>query len=709
MGAERVKDLVAAPEADMLGMLRVVAGLMVVGISAYSWMHAGLSNRTGEEPTEGAAPFGDEDEGPSCRRREVVATPWRAGSALVFDERRGVVYAADADLGLVQSFTADLHPLGQWPVGATPSQMVLNRDGSLVVAVRGAGDVVRLEPDGISSRQHLGGEPWGLARSDDGSTVFVTLATGDEVVALDALTLDLRWRTAVSRGPRAIAALPSGVIVVGHLQTDSLTTVDGADGQLGRSVQLATDAGRRATQVSVLAPIGDRLLAFHNAVNSGLETDAPPSDEYGGEQTQPGGQPQPIVSALSVFTAGLVPLGSPMCTRGPEGDAEVEEEASQAFFGSGFDDDVDNNAQVRFFSGRGGVPSFASFFGPSLSQPVAVVPLPALAMVVVASRGTDLVQFRRLHDSIPMQAVSIASMSTQSIEDGPSALAADAAGTTLYVLTAFSRQVKRFDLRNGLPSRDAVPTMVALGPSGLPAEVELGRKLFHAIDRRISGAGLACVSCHPDGREDGLVWSIAGARHQTPSLAGRLAGTAPYNWEGDQPTLEGNIAQTIQRLGGVPSAHQEDEVLKPLAAYLLTLQRPDNPHRTVAPERTQLVARGRTLFESTEVGCIGCHDPDHALTDGDTHDVGTIGPVEVLALKQFHDSKVQLSGRKQAFVLKALDTPSLRDLALTPPYLHDGSAPTLEAVLVATVGEMGDASRLSNDDQRALLAYLETL
>jgi cytochrome c peroxidase len=55
------------------------------------------------------------------------------------------------------------------------------------------------------------------------------------------------------------------------------------------------------------------------------------------------------------------------------------------------------------------------------------------------------------------------------------------------------------------------------------------------------------------------------------------------------------------------------------------------------------------------------------------------------------------------------DTPSLSGVASTPPYLHDGSAPTLRAVLETTRGKMGDITHLSPDDEDALVEYLRSL
>jgi cytochrome c peroxidase len=56
----------------------------------------------------------------------------------------------------------------------------------------------------------------------------------------------------------------------------------------------------------------------------------------------------------------------------------------------------------------------------------------------------------------------------------------------------------------------------------------------------------------------------------------------------------------------------------------------------------------------------------------------------------------------------AFDTPSLRFVGGTGPYFHDGRFETLEALLKQSDGTMGHTKGLSQDDIRALVAYLET-
>ncbi len=78
------------------------------------------------------------------------------------------------------------------------------------------------------------------------------------------------------------------------------------------------------------------------------------------------------------------------------------------------------------------------------------------------------------------------------------------------------------------------------------------------------------------------------------------------------------------------------------------------------------------------------------------HDVGTLGPG---------------SGQRLGLPLTGLDTPSLLGLWRTPPYLHDGSAPDLEAVLLERNPNdlHGVTSTLTAVERAALIAYLLSL
>jgi cytochrome c peroxidase len=114
-----------------------------------------------------------------------------------------------------------------------------------------------------------------------------------------------------------------------------------------------------------------------------------------------------------------------------------------------------------------------------------------------------------------------------------------------------------------------------------------------------------------------------------------------------------------------------------------------------------LLARGRQQLESRAVGCAGSHDPDHRFNDSTRHDVGSADPQRSQAAGLFATHAGIVPGE--------FDTPSLRFVAGTAPYFHDGRYATLREVLLGADGSMGHVSQLSPHDLAALEAYLRTL
>jgi cytochrome c peroxidase len=193
----------------------------------------------------------------------------------------------------------------------------------------------------------------------------------------------------------------------------------------------------------------------------------------------------------------------------------------------------------------------------------------------------------------------------------------------------------------------------------------------------VSAAGaLACASCHPDGRADGLTWKIEKNQLQTPVLAGRVVGTHPFKWDGGDKDLATSLTTTMKRLGG--SGLDAGQTAN-LTAYLEALPRPATPTRDPGA-----VARGKQMFEG-DLGCRGCHD-GASYTD-----------------RQLHE----FSGS----TLAEAKTPSLIGLATSAPYYHDGSAPSLEALLRdrGNVHGMADTAKLTDRQVADLSAFLDTL
>jgi hypothetical protein len=166
-----------------------------------------------------------------------------------------------------------------------------------------------------------------------------------------------------------------------------------------------------------------------------------------------------------------------------------------------------------------------------------------------------------------------------------------------------------------------------------------------------------------------------GAR-QTLMLAGRTHDTAPYGWVGHQGKLEDYISTTVTRLGGIGIDY---DAASALARFVEAAPTP-------SLDRSGDVARGRAIFFSAEQGCATCH-----VGGG-----GTDGALHVL------DPAARDPG-------KGFDTPSLRFVAGTAPYFHDGRYATLDDLLADRTIHMGNPGALSAGARADLLSFLRSL
>jgi cytochrome c553 len=207
-------------------------------------------------------------------------------------------------------------------------------------------------------------------------------------------------------------------------------------------------------------------------------------------------------------------------------------------------------------------------------------------------------------------------------------------------------------------------------------QVERGAELFRRGEDFTLGGVLACASCHPEGRSDGLSWRLGRAILQTPMLAGRVEDTGPYKWTGEDSSLRESFTHTLERIGGSPLDIKASDFTA-LAAYITSLPKPRPPSITDA----EALARGQKLFERE---CAACHAGEKT-TDRGRHEFAT--------------------------TLRKVDTPSLIGLAHSAPYYHDGSAIDLAALLDdrGSIHDMIDTSALTADERRDLITFLESL
>ena len=266
---------------------------------------------------------------------------------------------------------------------------------------------------------------------------------------------------------------------------------------------------------------------------------------------------------------------------------------------------------------------------------------------------------------------------------GPRGISVSPDGRTLAIAGYFSGGIT-------LTGHDNAGTAVLpLGPAGEPDIVRQGEFIFHDANRCFQ-RWLSCASCHPDARADGLNWDLLNDGLGNPKNARSMLWadrTPPMMSHAVRENMDAAIKAGFVHIQFVePKAHE----IQAVSAYLKSLKPAPSPHLNEDGTLTESAKRGEALFNSPQQSCSQCH-PQPLLTDLTSYDVGTANP----------------NDRDR----KAFDTPTLAEAWRSPPYLHDGSAPTLKDVITRhnTGDRHGSTSKLSAGEIEDLAAYLESL
>lgn len=581
----------------------------------------------------------------------------REGSTVALAELDGrtVAYVADEDDALVRVIDVDDgRELSSARVGGVPGQLVLRKDGRLLVTVRDTSEVLVFAGGGsetsklaIERRIEVASDPVGLALSPDEDTVVVTSGWGRVVTVLDAASYAVRAEHAVAREPRGVVVSADGKrAFVSHVVGNKLDVialdgkgkakqslgVDGVEQVFGRLMG-SVDQSRAACQGFALARAeSGRVFAPHVLAFTGDPQEN--SSGYGG-----GGEGR----EAEVFN---VPV--------------IDEDAAKVLPRS-----------TRLSGALDGIP------GKCALPRAATV---GKAGLFVTCLGDDVVA---LFDADAVNPHEVA-LGRWSVPSGPVGIALDEAHGRAIVWSQFAHAITTLAIGDGSDT----PRPFALSSTTIPrttrasAKLERGRALFHATgDDRVSSDGRACASCHPDGRDDTLVWSSPNGPRQTPMLAGRLSGAAPYGWNGDAADLSTHLVQTFKRLGGKGITGDDKNALM---AYVGSLHAP--PARKIKDASS--VERGLAIFRSPQAECSSCHGEGGDLPDGVSHDV---------------------KSRAGADLRAKFDTPSLRFVSGSAPYFHDGRYKDLHTLLTKSDGKMGHTKHLAPDELADLEAYLGSL
>ena len=265
-------------------------------------------------------------------------------------------------------------------------------------------------------------------------------------------------------------------------------------------------------------------------------------------------------------------------------------------------------------------------------------------------------------------------------------------------------------------------------------KIDLGRQLF--FDRRLSfDASISCATCHrPDRAFSAAVPVAVGVagrvgRRNAPALINRGYGRA-FFWDGRITTLEEQVLKPIEdrnemgfsvaaasaRVGIAP-----DDMARSLASFVRSILSGNSRFDRLADgDRTALTdleLQGLEVFR-IKGRCTMCHIGPN-FTDERFHNTGVAWamPQRTGARPTYlDDGRFIVTGNEHD--RGAFKTPTLRDVGVTAPYMHDGSVPTLESV-VEFYDQGGRANpnldpairplKLSAEERRDLVAFLGTL
>lgn len=560
----------------------------------------------------------------------AAALPAMSGGSLHVTSDDSTAIAGDPDrsaLWVVDLGTKSVRARIDCGTGSEPGRIVEDQDGKVHVALRRGGDVMKVDPKTgtVESRRAVCKAPRGLAYDVSTDNLHVVCA-GGELVTLKARGGDVERTVKLDDDLRDVVIRGTG-LWISRFRSAELLQVD-SEGRVQARVKPRTmqgmtidSSGMRTTASPTTAwrmvglPSGGVAMLHQRALDNQI-------------MTRGGGYSAGPCMGSGISTPGLTVFN------GGSGTPEVGNGMTTVFF----------PVAVDLAARRDGVA--VAMIGPNSG----IAPTPA-SQVQLAT------QTNPADGCIPPSPVS---GSPANPEEQAVSGSYDSKGT----LWVQYRNPPRID-GNGV--RIALTTTEDRSNTGY--------SLFHNPTKGL----IACVSCHPEGGDDGHVWNFEGiGKRRSQSLRGGIVATAPFHWDGDMSDMSTLMLQVFNgRMGGATTGATDAEKM---AGWLDT--QPILPKSEAADPSS--IERGKALFNDPVVGCASCHSGKRFTNNGSA-DVGTG---------------------------KAFQVPSLNGLAHRAPYMHTGCAATLRDRFTPACGggdKHGKTSQLTSGEIDDLVAYLASL
>jgi YVTN family beta-propeller protein len=619
--------------------------------------------------------------------RELTAAASPVSTGIVEYAGRNEVWNVNPDNDSVTVIDTTLQTVvAEIPVDDEPRSLAIAPDGRVWVVNKGAATISVIDPQTRQTADMLflpvGAQPHGLVIG--ASAAWLALEGTGTVMQLDPFTgLELRQETVGGRLRHIAQDAATGKLYVSRFVTPpvpgegtaSPVVDDGVNFYGGEVVVL--DPATLAVLDTVVLRHGNRPISEHSG--PGLP------NYLGPAVISPDGTAAWVPSKQDNILAGAL-RGGPGMTF----DQAVRAVTSKIELSTGVE-----HYEMRVDHDNASVAGHAAF-GPYGLHLFTTLEGNREVAVIDAINGIEVMRF--------------------DVGRAPQSVAVSQDGQRLYVHNFMDRSIGIYDIRGLIENGDPnaifeLATVPTVANESLTPTVLLGKQLFYdARDDRLAALDyMSCASCHNEGGDDGRVWDLTGrgeGLRNTITLVGRAGmGHGFLHWSANFDEVQDFEAQIREFAGGAGLMDDADYLagsrsdplgdpkagvsadLDALAAYVASLATvPASPWRD--PDRTLSDAAQAGLAIYDSAGCGSCHQLPRVTdsSDGDgLKDIGTIQPS---------------SGSRLGGALTGIDTPTLLGVWATPPYLHDGSAPTLQAAIAAHAGVLLTDAEL---DQLAVL------
>jgi YVTN family beta-propeller protein len=588
---------------------------------------------------------------------------------------------------------------------ASPVEMLFSADGArLYVLCQQSGQVRVLDAKSYAEIKevNVGRMPRGMSLSPAGDRLFVANSWDDTVSVIDTKSLEVTATWSVGAEPSSVAEDRGGnhLFVANRISND----VAVLDAQTGAEEKRLA-AGRGASYITQ-SPDGTRLYVTHVYPNPTAHR-TPPESEITVIDTARAVVLDRIVlpyvahgfhvafsadgrlgAVAGLHPKNLVPL------------AHLEHGGAFADTLTLFGADVGKPVEVPLDElERYAVRPFGVAITPDKSR-IFVTCEGSEAVVVIDVQ--QLLRFVRTHpDSCPGSHAQDLSASGNyvsariAVGHDPRGVSLTHDGSKLLVANRLDDTISVIDTK----TNRVAETVPLEGPKKLSV-LRKGEQTFYTARYSFQGQ-IGCANCHIDSTFDGLQWDLEpdgfGRDIVDNKLLEGVKDTEPYKWNGGNPNLPTECGPRTEKYFW-RAENYDDLTLTDLVVYVRSL--PPRPNRWRQPARvlTEAQERGRQLFvrDTDKFGksipetnrCVYCHSGPKG-TNQKNFEVGTRKPTDNTGM---------------------LKTPVLTNIALTAPYLHDGSAATLEQIWTVFNPEdkHGRTNDLTKDELNDLIEYLRT-